>query len=151
MHIKSIHENIKDNRCTKCDYKTTQKERLKMHIKSIHENIKDNRCTKCDYKTTQKQRLKMHIKYIHGNKMRQKQVPKQHQRSKTSIPTMKIATLNTRTLNDSHLDHFLAELEHVKWQIVGLCETKLHETRNTIEENGHSLFNSGNNRKKKEM
>ena len=63
---------------------------------------------------------------------------------------MKIATLNTRTLNDSHLDRFLAELEHVKWQIVGLCETKLHETRNTIEENGHALFNSGNNRKKKE-
>lgn len=49
---------------------------------------------------------------------------------------MKIATINTRTLNDSHLDHFLAELEQIKWQIVGLSETKLHERSKTIEKTG---------------
>jgi hypothetical protein len=71
-HVKTVHDNIKDNKCTKCDFaafsniiwkhmlkllcmiisKTTsaqsvtaalQKHHLEAHVKTVHDNIKDNK------------------------------------------------------------------------------------------------------------
>ena len=48
---------------------------------------------------------------------------------------MTIFTYNVRTLNNEidgpgklpHLDNFLAEVMNMKWDIFGLCETKLKD------------------------
>ena len=59
-----------------------------------------------------------------------------------------ICTYNTRTINDLNedaLEIMLHELDDIKWDIVGLAETKMKESKiQYIEESGHQLFFSGN-------
>ena len=54
-----------------------------------------------------------------------------------------ICTYNVRTLHEEHLDNFLIELEHVKWDIIGLCETKLKQEFVSTVLGDHELYNSG--------
>ena len=62
---------------------------------------------------------------------------------------MYICTYNVRTLNNNNLEVMLKELTNVKWNIIGLCETKQKDKQVTIVEGNHYLFNSGNNSTKK--
>ena len=60
-----------------------------------------------------------------------------------------ICTYNTRTLSNEHYDNLIEELEpndnnpHIKWDIIGLSETKLKDSFSTITKYGHKFFNSG--------
>ena len=59
-----------------------------------------------------------------------------------------ICTYNTRTINDLHddaLDVMLQELSDVNWDVIGLSETKMKETKiQQLEESGDRLYFSGN-------
>ena len=51
--------------CDKCEYKGTSLCRLKMHIKSVHDKIKDNVCHECGYACSEKKLLDKHINSVH--------------------------------------------------------------------------------------
>merc|ERR1719167_1594588 len=48
-----------------CDYKGAARYTLKMHIKSVHNKIKDHFCTICPYKTSSAHSLNIHTRNIH--------------------------------------------------------------------------------------
>ena len=57
VHIKRVHNNIKDYECTECDTKLAWKQNLTRHIKRVHNNIKDYECTECEKKNCRKTKL----------------------------------------------------------------------------------------------
>ena len=65
-----------------------------------------------------------------------------------NIKTFNICTYNTRTINDLNheaLETMLYEIQDINWDIIGLSETKMKESKIEILENsGHQLFFSGN-------
>lgn len=68
--------------------------------------------------------------------------------SKNMKRTFNFCTYNTRTINDlnSHaLETMIYELDNVKWDVIGLAETKVMESQIVIHDNsGHKLFLSSN-------
>ena len=52
-------------KCDKCDYKTAVSNSLKIHIKSVHDKIKDHVCQECGYSCSLKPLLDSHIKQVH--------------------------------------------------------------------------------------
>jgi len=56
---------------------------------------------------------------------------------------LQICTYNVRTISEEHLDCLLEELKAIKWDIVGLCETKLSGTFVEVVGDAHHLYNSG--------
>ena len=63
---------------------------------------------------------------------------------------LNICTYNTRSLNDTRLDAFIEELcpsnpesKSIKWDVIGLCKTKLKETFTQKTIKGHLLLNNG--------
>ena len=57
--------------------------------------------------------------------------------------TINICTYNACTLHKEHLDNFLAELELINWDVVGVSETKLKEVFLLTVTGNHTLYNSG--------
>merc|ERR1712043_137154 len=51
--------------CEKCEYGTTRKDRMELHVKRVHDKIKDFVCSECDYSTSDKSDLSKHIRYKH--------------------------------------------------------------------------------------
>ena len=69
-------------------------------------------------------------------------------RGKGLVKDINICTYNPRTINDINphaLDTLLYEIQDLNWDIIGLAETKVKESRITSVEEGHKLFLSGNN------
>ena len=52
-------------KCDKCDFKAISSSRVKVHIKSVHDKIKDNVCQECEYTCSSKGNLDIHIKSVH--------------------------------------------------------------------------------------
>ena len=52
-------------RCAHCNYKTSRGKDLKVHIKAVHDKIKDMKCEQCDYTCSEGRTLKVHIKAVH--------------------------------------------------------------------------------------
>ena len=65
-HIKRVHDKIKDFECELCEFKCSTNGDLKAHIKQVHDKIKDFECELCDYKCSTNSHLKMHIKRVHN-------------------------------------------------------------------------------------
>lgn len=68
IHVRSVHEKIKDYHCKLCDKSYTQSHSLKNHIKIVHEGVKAERlhkCVSCDKSYTQAHNLKRHIRLVH--------------------------------------------------------------------------------------
>ena len=68
IHVRSVHEKIKDYHCKLCDKSYTQSHSLKNHIKIVHEGVKADRihkCVSCDKSYTQAHNLKRHIRLVH--------------------------------------------------------------------------------------
>ena len=63
--------------------------------------------------------------------------------------TMNICNYNVRTLNDDNLDLLLSEVNSIKWDIIGLSETKLINTEVKVTDKEHLLFTSGNLKQKR--
>ena len=58
-----------------------------------------------------------------------------------------ICTYNTRTINDLNLDSrdiLLQEIKSIKWDVIGLCETKIKNSDMEDLEGGHRIYSSGN-------
>ena len=66
IHIKMVHDKLKDFKCNLCDYKCSMNNSLKRHIKQVHDKIKDFECSICDYKCSDNNSLKQHIKAVHN-------------------------------------------------------------------------------------
>ena len=60
-----------------------------------------------------------------------------------------LCTYNVQTLYKERLDNFLCEIECINWDIIGLCETKLHNNIVIQVTCGHMLYNSGVDQGKK--
>ena len=39
---------------------------FRLHVKAVHDKVKDERCPHCDYLTAQRCNLRKHIKLVHG-------------------------------------------------------------------------------------
>jgi hypothetical protein len=52
MHVKYVHDRIKDHLCPKCDYSTISEDNLDSHVQLVHESIRSYKCSHCDYDTT---------------------------------------------------------------------------------------------------
>ena len=67
----------------------------------------------------------------------------------TKRSILNICTYNTRTVNDLNTDAraiMLEELKDIKWDVVGMSETKMKDSDiQTIEESGDRIYFSGNN------
>ena len=64
-HKSSVHDKIKNYECELCGYKCSNNSDLTKHIKQVHTKLKDFECELCDYKSSLKGSLKKHIKSIH--------------------------------------------------------------------------------------
>ena len=53
--------------CIKCDKKFSSNIKMRYHIKIIHGNVKDKRCSLCSYATYSKYNLKLHVSKMHLN------------------------------------------------------------------------------------
>lgn len=52
-----------------------------------------------------------------------------------------VASYNIRTMSTpERLEHLEKELEDIKWDILGLCETTLQEEKSTLLRSGHLLY-----------
>ena len=69
LHIKGVHDKIKDQKCDKCQYATAVKSRLRRHIREVHDKVLGDivQCDQCDYKSI-KSNLSFHKKSAHGAK-----------------------------------------------------------------------------------
>ena len=64
-HIKGVHEKSKDQKCQKCDFKSSYKDRMTRHIRAVHDKMKNHKCTKCDYATSRGDLLIVHVRKVH--------------------------------------------------------------------------------------
>ena len=60
-----VHKMGVEMKCDQCDYKTVNKQHLKVHNKSIHQGV-TYPCSLCGYLGTIKQSLKKHERSQHG-------------------------------------------------------------------------------------
>ena len=63
IHIRTIHDGMKDYKCDTCGNLFTTCKNLKSHIRTVHEGRKDYECESCDEYFTQSAHL---IKHIHS-------------------------------------------------------------------------------------
>ena len=54
IHIKAVHDKIRDFQCTQCTYASSRKDGLALHVRTVHNKKKDHKCDLCDYATSDK-------------------------------------------------------------------------------------------------
>lgn len=75
VHIRSVHDKIKNLKCPECEYKTDRTENMSKHVKQVHDKIKDFKCDQCKYECSTKHILQEHIKMVH-DKIKNHECPK---------------------------------------------------------------------------
>ena len=65
LHIKAIHEKLKEFSCMSCGKSFTQSHSLRRHTKIVHEGLKLHKCHSCGSSFTQSYSLKLHQKSVH--------------------------------------------------------------------------------------
>ena len=65
LHIKTVHDKIKDYNCDLCGKLFSTRSSLKNHIRIVHEGCKDYKCERCEKAFGTIQELKFHVKVIH--------------------------------------------------------------------------------------
>ena len=61
-------------KCGKCDYQSTSKSYTNLHIKNIHDKVRDLSCSKCKYSTGWPLVLSRHMRDKHGEKAKKNPV-----------------------------------------------------------------------------
>jgi uncharacterized Zn-finger protein len=64
-HIKAVHDKIKDYICNDCEKAFSTNSKLQRHMKQVHDKIKDNLCNDCDAAFSTNGALTCHIKQVH--------------------------------------------------------------------------------------
>ncbi len=67
IHIKAVHDKIRDHECTQCNLKFSQLGNLNKHIAEVHNQSQDYVCTllNCGLKFARRDTLDLHIKGFH--------------------------------------------------------------------------------------
>ena len=65
MHMKSVHEKIKDYLCKLCGIGFSRSDALRLHIKTVHEGRKDKVCNYCGKAFSRIGPLSIHIETVH--------------------------------------------------------------------------------------
>ena len=68
IHIKAVHDNIRDEICDECGRGFKRKYTLKMHVKQVHSELKDHACQECGRGFKVLGSLKKHEKAVHHKK-----------------------------------------------------------------------------------
>ena len=64
-NMESVHDRIKDFKCSDCDFVTSRCDALKRHMREAHQKIKKFQCNQCDYSSSKCSDLNRHIKSKH--------------------------------------------------------------------------------------
>ena len=64
-HIAIVHKKLKFQ-CQLCDKNFLGEDKLKVHVKCVHEKVKDKLCDKCDLRFVDNYRLKRHVSQVHA-------------------------------------------------------------------------------------
>ena len=65
LHVKAVHENIRDHTCKICGNSFRDKRGLINHENAVHKKIRVYICQKCPYKASQKGQLDRHVRAYH--------------------------------------------------------------------------------------
>ena len=66
IHIRGVHEKIRNHVCEDCSFATSVKANLKRHRESVHEMGEEKfKCDLCPYETQKKANLRRHVKSNH--------------------------------------------------------------------------------------
>ena len=68
LHVKTVHNQIKDFECSACDRRYANKLSLDLHIKAVHDKKKDFICEFCDRKFVIEHQKKKHIANVHKSR-----------------------------------------------------------------------------------
>ena len=66
LHIKHVHDKIRDFKCEQCDYECSTNSDLNKHFKAVHDKIKNFKCEQCDYECSSSSHLNRHIEICTG-------------------------------------------------------------------------------------
>ena len=67
VHVKGVHQKIKDMKCQLCDFSASSDKAMRPHIRRVHLEIRNHACTECKFSSARKADLNMHKK-IHEMK-----------------------------------------------------------------------------------
>lgn len=65
VHMRHVHEKIKEKSCPKCNKKFARNYHLQRHYATVHNKTKKYSCPKCKYKCLNKYHYLRHIKMVH--------------------------------------------------------------------------------------
>ena len=65
IHIKHMHDKIKDHICEECGYAASEKGDLKKHIDAVHNKGEKIKCGLCPYESSWKRHLVKHMRDKH--------------------------------------------------------------------------------------
>ena len=68
VHIKAVHDKIKDFTCELCNFATSRRAVLNKHVKNVHIKVKDLVCGACDYRTGDRGSYRTHIRVQHDKR-----------------------------------------------------------------------------------
>jgi hypothetical protein len=141
VHIKSVHDKIKDVKCDKCDYVCSTNGSLKIHIKQMHDKIRDFKCDKCDYVSSSNNALKRHIKQIH-DKIKDVKCDKcDYVCSATDTLKIHVKRVHTKVkdFKCNKCDYVSATSGHLQRHIKGIHERPIMDKRMSLGE--YAIYN----------
>jgi rubrerythrin len=65
VHMKAVHDKIKDFNCPHCDFKASHQSTITKHVKYVHDKIQEHKCPQCDLRFSSKYNICSHIDSIH--------------------------------------------------------------------------------------
>ena len=65
MHIRQVHEGMKDFKCELCSAEFTQLGSLKRHMDYLHQDLKKYQCDQCEKAFKVKDDLQKHVRKFH--------------------------------------------------------------------------------------
>lgn len=66
--MKNVHQKMKEHKCGKCNYSTTENLKLENHLQFFHKESLILECGKCPYKANNVNVMTRHIDTIHRSK-----------------------------------------------------------------------------------
>ena len=86
VHIATVHDGVKEFKCTECDKFFSRKEHLKTHFKGVHAGKKQFNCATCQDDFTQVNQLRHHMETVHDANFKDSKDLKNHTASEHIKP-----------------------------------------------------------------
>ena len=65
LHIRYVHEKVREFKCHLCEYESARKDDLKVHVSGVHQKISPFKCDFCERSFIFKHKLSIHMRAIH--------------------------------------------------------------------------------------